>query len=67
MDRAPELGIAAVDLAGGAVVVDTPGVREIATGSVPIELLDDVYRDVAALAPGCRLGYPPLEPTPTRR
>ena len=41
-------------LAGGAVVVDTPGVREIATGPVPARLLDDVYRDVAALAPGCR-------------
>lgn len=41
-------------LAGDAIVVDTPGVREIATGPVPAELLDDVYPDVAELAAGCR-------------
>ena len=31
-----------IRLAGGAVVVDTPGVREIASGPVPVELLDQV-------------------------
>ena len=41
-------------LPGGAVVVDTPGVREIATGALDRGLLDHVYPDVAALAAGCR-------------
>ena len=41
-------------LPGKAVVVDTPGVREIATGPVAPELLDEVYPDIARLAPDCR-------------
>ena len=41
-------------LSDAAVVVDTPGVREIATGPVPAELLDEVYPDVAEHAAGCR-------------
>ena len=43
-----------IRLAGGAVVVDTPGVREIATGPVDPELLAEVYPDVVELADGCR-------------
>ena len=43
-----------IRLTGGAVVVDTPGVREIASGPVPAEFLDLVYLDLAELAPGCR-------------
>ena len=41
-------------LPGGAIVVDTPGVREIASGAVDQELLAEVYPDVAALAADCR-------------
>ena len=41
-------------LPGKAIVVDTPGVREIATGPVDPELLDEVYPDVARLVPECR-------------
>lgn len=41
-------------LQGDAVVVDTPGVREITTGPVDPALIDQVYPDVAALAQGCR-------------
>ena len=41
-------------LPGKAIVVDTPGVREIATGPVPPELLDEVYPEIARLAPDCR-------------
>jgi len=41
-------------LAGGAVLIDTPGVREIATGPVDPDLLGLVYPDIALLAAGCR-------------
>jgi ribosome biogenesis GTPase len=41
-------------LHGGAIVVDTPGVREIATGAIEPAALERVYPDVAALAPDCR-------------
>ena len=41
-------------LPGGAIVVDTPGVREIASGALDQELLAEVYPDVAALAADCR-------------
>jgi ribosome biogenesis GTPase len=41
-------------LAGGAVVIDTPGVREIGTGPVDPELLGLVYPDVALLGADCR-------------
>jgi len=41
-------------LPGGAIAVDTPGVREIASGALDRELLDQVYPDVAALAADCR-------------
>jgi len=41
-------------LAGGAVLIDTPGMREIATGPVDPELLGQVYPDIALLAAGCR-------------
>ncbi len=43
-----------IRLPGDAVVVDTPGLREIGTGPVDPVLLDDVYPDVARLAPDCR-------------
>jgi ribosome biogenesis GTPase len=43
-----------IRLPGNAVVVDTPGVREIASGPVDPALLDDVYPDIAALAEDCR-------------
>ncbi len=41
-------------LPGEAVVVDTPGVREIASGPVALELLGRVYPDIEKLAPECR-------------
>jgi ribosome biogenesis GTPase len=41
-------------LAGGAVVIDTPGVREIGTGPVDPDLLGLVYPDLALLAADCR-------------
>lgn len=41
-------------LPGDAVVVDTPGVREIATGPVDPALLGEVYPDIAACAEECR-------------
>lgn len=41
-------------LPGGALVVDTPGVREIATGPLPEEIVDEVFPDIAALAAECR-------------
>jgi ribosome biogenesis GTPase len=41
-------------LAGDAIVVDTPGVREVATGPVEPALLERVYPDVAGLAAGCQ-------------
>jgi len=41
-------------LPGGAIVVDTPGVREIATGSLDEDALEQVYPDIEALAHECR-------------
>jgi len=41
-------------LTGGAVVIDTPGVREIGTGPVDPDLLGLVYPDIALLAADCR-------------
>jgi ribosome biogenesis GTPase len=41
-------------LQGDAVVVDTPGVREITTGPVDPALVDEVFPDLAELAQGCR-------------
>jgi ribosome biogenesis GTPase len=41
-------------LAGDAVVVDTPGVREIATGPLDPTLLGEVYPDIEARAEECR-------------
>jgi ribosome biogenesis GTPase len=41
-------------LRGGALVVDTPGVREIATGPLPEEIVDDAFPDIATLAVDCR-------------
>jgi ribosome biogenesis GTPase len=41
-------------LAGGAVVIDTPGVREIGTGPVDRGLLGPVYPEIEALAGECR-------------
>jgi ribosome biogenesis GTPase len=43
-----------IRLPGGAIVVDTPGIREVASGPVDSALVDRVYPDVAALAPDCR-------------
>jgi ribosome biogenesis GTPase len=45
-----------LELAGQAVVVDTPGVREIATGPIDPELLAAVFPDVRELAASCRFG-----------
>jgi ribosome biogenesis GTPase len=41
-------------LAGGAIVIDTPGVREIGSGPVDPELLGLVYPDLALLGANCR-------------
>ena len=41
-------------LPGNALVVDTPGLREYAAGPLPVELLDQVFPDVAALEGDCR-------------
>ena len=41
-------------LPGNALVVDTPGLREYAAGPLPVELLDQVFPDVALLAGDCR-------------
>jgi ribosome biogenesis GTPase len=41
-------------LGEGAIAVDTPGVRELATGPVDPELLGDVYPDVLQYADACR-------------
>jgi ribosome biogenesis GTPase len=41
-------------LAGDAIVVDTPGVREIAAARPEAELVDAAFPDVVALAEGCR-------------
>ena len=43
-----------IQLPGGAVVVDTPGVSEIAGGFFAPALLDDVYPDIASAAQDCR-------------
>ncbi len=43
-----------IQLSGGGVVVDTPGVSELASGPVDTALLDDVYPDIADAAVGCR-------------
>jgi ribosome biogenesis GTPase len=43
-----------IRLEPGSIAIDTPGVREIATGAVPRELVERVYPDVARLAAGCR-------------
>jgi ribosome biogenesis GTPase len=43
-----------IRLADDAVVVDTPGVRAIATGPVDPELLGEVYPDVLRYAADCR-------------
>ena len=42
-----------IRLEGGATVVDTPGVREVAVSAVDRSLVDRVYPDVARLAAGC--------------
>jgi ribosome biogenesis GTPase len=39
-----------------AVIVDTPGVREIASGPIDPELLSEVFPDIRELAQGCRFG-----------
>jgi len=41
-------------LPGGAIVIDTPGVREIGSGAVDPELLGLVYPDLALLGADCR-------------
>lgn len=41
-------------LPGDAIVVDTPGVREIATGPVDPALLDQVYPEIAERGADCR-------------
>ncbi len=41
-------------LPGGAVVIDTPGVREIGTGPVDRDLLGPVYPEFARLSVDCR-------------
>jgi ribosome biogenesis GTPase len=43
-----------VRLRGDAIVVDTPGIREIATGPIARELLDRAFPDVARAAARCR-------------
>jgi ribosome biogenesis GTPase len=43
-----------IRLPGDAVVIDTPGVREIATGFVDISLVDRVYPSIARAASRCR-------------
>ena len=43
-----------IQLSSGGVVVDTPGVSEIASGPVDTALLDDVYPDIADARAGCR-------------
>ncbi len=41
-------------IAGGAVVIDTPGVREIGTGPVDRDLLGPVYPEIARASVDCR-------------
>jgi ribosome biogenesis GTPase len=43
-----------IRLAGGAIVVDTPGIREVASGSIDPAFVGRLYPDVAALEPDCR-------------
>jgi ribosome biogenesis GTPase / thiamine phosphate phosphatase len=45
-----------VELPGAAVLVDTPGVREIATGPVDPELLSSVFPDIDEKTRECRFG-----------
>jgi ribosome biogenesis GTPase len=40
-------------LPGSAIVVDTPGLREVATGPIDPRFLDRVYPEIARLAPDC--------------
>jgi ribosome biogenesis GTPase len=41
-------------IAGGAVLIDTPGVREIGTGPIDRALLEPVYPEIALLSADCR-------------
>lgn len=41
-------------LAGGGFLADTPGIRELALFDADMEGLDEVFPEIAALAPGCR-------------
>jgi ribosome biogenesis GTPase len=43
-----------IRLRDDAIVVDTPGIRELETGPLDPELLHSAYPDVARLAAGCR-------------
>jgi ribosome biogenesis GTPase len=43
-----------IRLPGEAIVVDTPGIRELASGALDPALIERAYPDVATLAPGCR-------------
>jgi ribosome biogenesis GTPase len=47
-------GAVLLRLPGDALVVDTPGIREVATGPVDPRLLDRVYPDVSRFASGCK-------------
>ena len=42
-----------IRLAGDAIVVDTPGIREVASGWIDPAFVDRLYPDVAALQPDC--------------
>jgi ribosome biogenesis GTPase len=42
-----------IRLPGGAIVVDTPGIREVASGAIDPDFVDRLYPDVAALEAGC--------------
>jgi ribosome biogenesis GTPase len=43
-----------IRLRDGAIVVDTPGIRELASGSVDPSCIDRLYPDIAELEAGCR-------------
>jgi ribosome biogenesis GTPase len=45
-----------IEIDGQAVIVDTPGVREIATGPIDPQLLEAVFPDIRELAQACRFG-----------
>lgn len=49
-------GAVRVDLADGGAVIDTAGVREFGLFKIPARELTWLFRDLAAVAPGCR--YP---------